>query len=96
MGFGFVNFMKGLDARTFMEDWPHTVLSKNSNKPRSANWATRRQGFDANLRFHKSQGYDNMVDVPGALPAEEVLPQFFVHGCWHVLLNGKLAAVSHQ
>merc|ERR1712118_129331 len=44
-----------------MKDWPHTVLSKNSNKPRSANWATRRQGFDANLRFHKSQGYDNMV-----------------------------------
>jgi len=94
MGYGFVNFLKAADARNFMQDWPNTVLSKNSNKTPSANWATRRQGFDANLRFHESQSYDQ-VDIRGALPDSSVLPQFFVNGHWHVMQRGRLVSLRH-
>merc|ERR1712118_325864 len=88
MGYGFINFESAVDACEFMNDWPRTELSKNSKKPRSANWASRRQGFDHNLRFHQMQPEAAMYAC-GKLSYKDTSPQFLLQGQWHIMVKGQ-------
>merc|ERR1719321_332288 len=112
MGYGFINFRNASVAREFLKEWSEyyktTKISENSPKEPSADWATRRHGFDANLRHHQNQdpdwatrrhGFDANLQHHQNQDLSKVgnpddKPQFFQNGAWCVLVDNVLVPIS--
>jgi len=92
MGYGFVNFIDASVASEFLKEWPEyykaTKISENSRKQPGADWATRRHGFDANLRHHQHQD----LSVQARNPDDK--PQFLYIDSWCVLVDKALVPIS--